>query len=582
MARCPTFRARLGMSCGIEWDEWVLVNALVTPANTVLEIGARFGTTSCVLSKATGNSGGVVSVELDDRVWDDLLHNRETHRCNFHVVQGTVSSAPMAVGYQGGYDTTSTFSPKPGVRQMPHFTFRDVEARIGRRFDTLLIDCEGCIASVLGEEEEADDILSGISLILIEHDKPDKVAGGYAKWFALFRRHGFQPVWLIQDTYDQLATWSRLVRHSAWQKGGLLGKPSCEEFAKRMRYDAKRLRCVANPERYLEREARRQTSNSVSWNKATRFMTQKPVEFAPPLMTGKPPFVERQGVVLRQAMAVAAGIMPVDFAKRIVNMSLAVAMSQGWPQDEDVFRALIRRADAHPPAVAPSPLERCSKPTKSDRVATAEASSPLDRRRQPHGASGLKLDSLDDAVRCLSRFHARAYSCRPATPPLRVHVGGYSGEFGYELFQTVPDSYALCRLGHLSLDSVCEGSLPFYFFAGADAVATRRVRCSREPAINQNFVRQHSVPDGLFWRRHPPFREAYRLPLSGRTAFVYNKRAASTRNERARQGTRNSWSLKGMKKLFAALTACYDHVVYFRLGAVGGVVPAATGDAVDT
>jgi len=34
--------------CGLEWDEWVLAMALLQPNSTVLELGARFGTTSCV------------------------------------------------------------------------------------------------------------------------------------------------------------------------------------------------------------------------------------------------------------------------------------------------------------------------------------------------------------------------------------------------------------------------------------------------------------------------------------------------------------------------------------------------------
>ena len=55
--------------CGIEWDEWVLVEALVSPSHTVLELGARFGTTSCALARATGNSGRVVAVEPDASVW---------------------------------------------------------------------------------------------------------------------------------------------------------------------------------------------------------------------------------------------------------------------------------------------------------------------------------------------------------------------------------------------------------------------------------------------------------------------------------------------------------------------------------
>ena len=63
---CRTFEG--AFFCGMEWDEWQLVNALVRPEDTVLELGARFGTTSCVLSKLTGNAGRVVAVEPDRSV----------------------------------------------------------------------------------------------------------------------------------------------------------------------------------------------------------------------------------------------------------------------------------------------------------------------------------------------------------------------------------------------------------------------------------------------------------------------------------------------------------------------------------
>ena len=86
---CPTFRG--AFLCGIEADEWTLARALITPSSTVLEFGARFGTTSCLLSQMTNNSGFVASVEIDSSVFDDLEHNRRRHHCNFLIVRAAVS-----------------------------------------------------------------------------------------------------------------------------------------------------------------------------------------------------------------------------------------------------------------------------------------------------------------------------------------------------------------------------------------------------------------------------------------------------------------------------------------------------------
>ena len=74
---------------------WQQVIALVPPDAVVLELGARYGTTSCALAKATANSGRVVSVEPDSRVIASLLANREMHECNVAVVNGTVSSEDL-------------------------------------------------------------------------------------------------------------------------------------------------------------------------------------------------------------------------------------------------------------------------------------------------------------------------------------------------------------------------------------------------------------------------------------------------------------------------------------------------------
>ena len=93
MKACPTFVG--AQPCAIESDMWHLVRGLITPRHTVLEMGARFGTTSCVLAESTNNSGRVVSVEPDARVYAALHHNLRAHRCNVGVFHGTVGHAPQ-------------------------------------------------------------------------------------------------------------------------------------------------------------------------------------------------------------------------------------------------------------------------------------------------------------------------------------------------------------------------------------------------------------------------------------------------------------------------------------------------------
>ena len=73
--RGPAAYGRTGTWCFIEWNEWLMVSTLVTPAHTIMELGARYGTTSCMLAAATNNSGRVVSVDIDARIHPALLAN---------------------------------------------------------------------------------------------------------------------------------------------------------------------------------------------------------------------------------------------------------------------------------------------------------------------------------------------------------------------------------------------------------------------------------------------------------------------------------------------------------------------------
>ena len=143
-------RTYVGTSmCLINRDQWVMIDALIRPKDTVIEFGARFGTTSCRLARATHNSGYVVSVDPATTTTQDLLRNRDRHRCNFAAVAGTVANVPMALGPPGGYDQrTVRAHTTPAV---PNFAVREIELRLGSSFNVALVDCEGCIESVVDQ-----------------------------------------------------------------------------------------------------------------------------------------------------------------------------------------------------------------------------------------------------------------------------------------------------------------------------------------------------------------------------------------------------------------------------------------------
>eukprot|EP00966_Prymnesium_polylepis_P072741 1689019-Prymnesium_polylepis.1 len=151
--------------CAMEWDVWVMVRSLITPAHTVIEFGARSGTTSCVLAEATNNSGKVVSVEPDRMTIESLVNNRDVHRCNFHIVNGTVGGMPMAaVGSKTHHSTGRAydFLTRPARAHetaVPHLPLATLQSSLGLRFNAAIIDCEGCIEQVLGRGDDRDTAL---------------------------------------------------------------------------------------------------------------------------------------------------------------------------------------------------------------------------------------------------------------------------------------------------------------------------------------------------------------------------------------------------------------------------------------
>jgi len=210
--------------CGIELDEWIMVDALVTPKHSVIEFGARFGTTSCRLARATRNSGRVVAVEPDKEAQPYLIQTREANRCNFHAAYGIISDHKQyLLPGSSGYNTLTIDADKvPKAEQkamveVPSINFHDIEARIGAKFDAVLIDCEGCIEAVY-----KTGLLGQVRLVLIEQDGGSSLVH-YGEWSKKLRALGFERVWLAHDTFaPQHASWSAQLLHSAWAKPGTL------------------------------------------------------------------------------------------------------------------------------------------------------------------------------------------------------------------------------------------------------------------------------------------------------------------------------------------------------------------------
>ena len=234
--------------CGIEGVEHVLARRHLRPEDAVLEAGARYGTTSCVVADVVRNSGRVVAVEPDDEVWTSLLENRHHHRCarptapvalrrapagrprappaprgsgNFWLLRGVISDrAPLAVR-RGEYASHTQFDraaplpppagPEGESANKTFFSLEEVQSATRLRLTALLIDCEGCIESMFSDAEPAALCVSlaAIRLILVEGDRPAGVPGSdcktdcvnYTEWQQRFESVGFVTVEIVSETH---------------------------------------------------------------------------------------------------------------------------------------------------------------------------------------------------------------------------------------------------------------------------------------------------------------------------------------------------------------------------------------------
>jgi hypothetical protein len=172
--------------CPIEAIEHKFVKRYILANDSVLETGARYGTTSCEIAAKQNNSGLLISVEPDENVWSSLLQNRHSHRCNFWLVKGNIADRHVDV-IQNSYGTRSTpkneTSEEVVKRTSQHghssFNFEDIQVITGVKLTALLIDCEGCIETLFNTNSVQDNsparlapLLRHVKTILLEGDMP--------------------------------------------------------------------------------------------------------------------------------------------------------------------------------------------------------------------------------------------------------------------------------------------------------------------------------------------------------------------------------------------------------------------------
>lgn len=150
-----------------EYPEQCIANMYIQEDDVVLELGARYGSVSCIINKKLSNKQNQVSVEPDSTVWSALESNLERNGCPVQVFKGFVSKNTRTLVTQG-YGATSNIVESSSIQSK---SVEEIESMYGLKFNTLVADCEGFLEEFF---EEHPHLFDQLHTVIFEADYPDK------------------------------------------------------------------------------------------------------------------------------------------------------------------------------------------------------------------------------------------------------------------------------------------------------------------------------------------------------------------------------------------------------------------------
>lgn len=154
----------------IERKEQNLAKAYVKPDDIVLELGARYGSVSCIVNNILNIKTNHVVVEPDDTVWSALSYNKKNNNSHFHIIEGIIGNKSLSL-IKDGYATRCSSNAMDNT--IKYFSLQDIKTRYSiDNFTVLIADCEGCLPDFLKENK---DILHSLRLVIFETDNKQSV-----------------------------------------------------------------------------------------------------------------------------------------------------------------------------------------------------------------------------------------------------------------------------------------------------------------------------------------------------------------------------------------------------------------------
>lgn len=156
----------------IECIEQYLAEQCIMENDVVLELGARYGSVSCIINSKLKNKKNQVVVEPDCRVWNALENNKIYNRCEFNIIKGFISNKKLDLinlnQCNGGYGSTYIENNNTKILS---YTLDEIEKKYNLLFNVLVADCEGFLEVFFDENPYFYD---NLRLIIFEADYCEK------------------------------------------------------------------------------------------------------------------------------------------------------------------------------------------------------------------------------------------------------------------------------------------------------------------------------------------------------------------------------------------------------------------------
>ena len=148
----------------IEDTEQRLSEKYIEENDIVLELGARYGTVSCLVNRIIKDKQNHYVVEPDNTVWEALEKNMKHNNCKFNILKGVIGKKKYKLE-GSGYAKHSVEDTSYGKTVIETFDIPDVP------FNTLIADCEGFLETFYDENKY---FFEKINKIIMECDMPEK------------------------------------------------------------------------------------------------------------------------------------------------------------------------------------------------------------------------------------------------------------------------------------------------------------------------------------------------------------------------------------------------------------------------